>query len=230
MFFAPADEMKGAAGPVGAVGADGMVGPAGDAVAKMAVEFAVTPELLAALGVPADQATPESVLAAAQALSAKAGEAEQGMAQLTALQTQLDAANQQLAAAAAAQAAKELAEELSGYELGEPETAALGAMPPEHRAVMLAKMPKKAAAPVGPGAKETENFSRMMDGVAPVTAIPPPEPIHSPGQKAAETSPADKASAAEALIAEIRKKPGTRFQSYTDARAEARRQKPDLFA
>jgi len=54
----------------------------------------ITPELLAALGIPADQATPESVLNAITQLAAKAGQADTQVAdsasKLAALQAELD--------------------------------------------------------------------------------------------------------------------------------------------
>lgn len=189
------------------------------------ITLTITPELLAALGVPADQATPESVANAIAASAQKAASADTLAPQVSDLQSQLAAAQKQIADAAAAKAAEELAEQLAGYDLDEPATAAMTALPPEHRAALLAKMPKKAGAP-GASAPAAPGQS---GGGLPQSKIPPPPPIHDPNAKPEQT-PAERAAEAEKLIAEIRKAPGTKFPGYSDAREEARRRSPQLFA
>lgn len=190
---------------------------AGTADTPAPVTLPLTPELLTALGCAPD-ATPECIIGAITDWIAKAGSADATAAQLAALQTQLDAANTQIAAAAAAQAAEELAEELSGYDIGEAETAVLGTMPKDARATLLAKMPKKVP-PTG-GTPVIQ---------APAEKTAPPAPIHDPMKQAAPTA-ADKAAQADKLIATIRKEGGAKWPDYTTAREEARRRAPELFA
>jgi hypothetical protein len=80
-----------------------------------------------------------------------------------------------------------------------------------------------------------ESGLAILNGLAPVaatTAAVPPGDQHNPEEETAPT-PAEKAAEAEALIATIRKETRgekTPYAKYEDARNEARRRKPDLFA
>lgn len=171
--------------------------------------------LLETLGVPADQVTPEAILNAAKALQDKAAQVDQLNATLVDVQGKLSA----LQADAQARQAADLDNELAGYEIPDEPAAVVRTLPPEQRKPILAAMPqKKAAAP-----------ATTATSAAPAKPATPPPPVHDP-KAAAPAKPDDKAAQAEQLIAKIRKTPGSKFATYEAARAEARRQQPDLFS
>ena len=187
------------------------------------IELILTPEQFAALGLPAEGVTAESFSAALDALVAKLPTAEQTAEQTaasgasaeaaTALEAELTAARAELQTfrdAAAAQQQAALAAELGEYDLDEAAAGVMGMLPAEHRAMLLGKMPKKAA----PAA-----------AAKPAKEEAPPKPVHDP---AAAPDAQQKATALDALIKAI--KAEGKFPDYTAAREEARRRQPELFS
>ncbi len=185
------------------------------------VSLLILPELLAALGVPADQVTPESVLNAIQAAIEKAGKSDALAATLAEVQGKLGT----LEADAQTRLAAELDAELADYDLDEEALGVVKTLSPEQRKPLLGKLPKKAKeAP----AEEVPAVAKaeVAKAAEPGQGLPP-KAMHDPRGEAVKTSDGDKAAAADKLIASIRQ--GGKFSSYEAARNEARRQKPDLF-
>jgi hypothetical protein len=188
-----------------------------------AITITVTPELLAALGVPADQATPESVLAAVNACGEKAKSADTITAQLATVTGERDAAAAKLKEIEEAKTMAEVDALLADYDLPE---AALPAMRDlakanrEQATALLGAVPKKAAK--NEASAEAAKAKAGGDAGAP----PPPKPIHDPNAPA-ELTPEQKSAEAEKLIKAVQKE--GRFKDYTAAREEARRREPELF-
>lgn len=207
-FHAAANDAAGAGGT-----------PAADEVPKMQVDLAITPELLAALGVPADQATPESVLAAAKSLSEKSANADTLTAQLAGVTAERDAATAKLGEIEQAATMAEVDALLADYELPAEAVQPMRDLAVSNRdqaKALLTAMPKKGAA------------AAADEKAKPATENPPP-PIHDPAAEAKPaTDPATKAKDADALIAAVRKE--GKFKDYSGAREEARRRQPELFA
>jgi len=152
---------------------------------------------------------------------------DDAIAKFTAMQTDLaavtaerDEAAGKLAEIENAKSMAEIDALLADYELPDDTRAAMVDLAKSNRpqaSALLTAMPKKKApeaAPVDPAKPEVKKEA--------------PAPLHNPGNPAAPLTPEAKAAAAEKLIAEIRK--AGRFPAYEAARAEARRQKPELFS
>jgi len=173
------------------------------------------PELLATLGVPADQVTPESITNAITALKEHAAAADSLAAKLAEVSAKLGT----LESDAQARLAAELDAELAGYDLDAETLGVVKTLSPEQRKPLLGKLPKKAAAPevkaeegTTKGAKETK------------AEVPPPKPVHDPkgGTKTAATD-ADR----DAAVAAYQKAhPGLSFSAAWNA---VRREQPALF-
>lgn len=176
----------------------------------------LTPEMLAALGVPADQATPESVLAAITACAGAAKESET-------LSAQLAEAQGKLAEIEKAQTIAEVDALLADYALPEASATALRDLYGSNRdqaKALLSGFPKKTA-PV-PEVKPPDVKPAAAQGA-------PPKPMHDPkGEQTKAPTPEEKAKEADALILAIKKE--GKFPTYDAARSEARRRQPDLFA
>lgn len=184
----------------------------------------LTPEslgaLIAALGISADQVTPETILAAVQALGEKGAQVDTLTAEIGTLKAQLA----QLQDAETERQNQALTTELAGYDIGDTEVAALRGLPPDSRAALLAKMPKKQ------DASSSSSSSSSSEGGSSSGTVgnPPPAPVHDPKGQAAADTPEARAAAAEKLIREVQAE--GKFKSYEAARAEARRRQPALFS
>lgn len=133
---------------------------------------ALPPELLAALGVPADQVTPESVQNALAALVEKATGADALAAKLADVQLQLG----NLQAAEQQRLAAEIDAELAAYDLDEATATVVKSLSPEKRKPLLGVLPKK-----------TQEKPKAKTQGQPA-AIPPPKPQHDPQRNPAETA------------------------------------------
>jgi hypothetical protein len=147
----------------------------------------------------------------------------------SALQTQLETANARiLELETAAQQAQqdeinELIEE-AGELPDDAKTALRNALTTDRAGgtALLAAM-KKPAAPAPPPTP-AESAGAAASG----TATQPPAPKHNPKGAAAGPTDAEKITQQNELISKIRKE--GKFSDYESARAEARRQKPELFS
>lgn len=190
------------------------------------IEINLTPELIAALGLPAEgEVTPEAFLAAITALAEKAGSLESIQTQLAEatgkatmaegkigdLEAQIatlsEAEKQRLAAA--------LDAELGEYELDDATAGVLRNLDETQRKTLLGKLPKKSAPVSAPTPK-------------PGTTEPPPKPVHDPAAQNAAPTTEQKAAQAAELIKAIQGE--GKIKDYTAAREEARRRQPELFS
>jgi hypothetical protein len=182
-------------------------------------DIVLTPEMLAALGVPAEQVTPESVQRAITALKEHAATADQLAAKLAEVSDKLGT----LEADAQARLAAELDKELADYDLDEETLGVVKTLSPEQRKPLLGKLPKKAA-PAPEAKAEAEEFPKAE---LPKAEVPPPKPVHDPKAEQPMTVE-QRVQAAEALIRKVQKE--GKFQDYTAAREEVRRRQPELFS